>query len=239
MNVQSTSALLFSSTPVRSPSARQYSAASSTNTAETVSISKTARTLCATDATQRINTSTESSTKAKFDTTKGPMELDIDAYFAPSANQNVNLNSVPLMLPNKKNIEGLSNYISAHMPGFLADNSIPAPPESITYDTMGQIQLPADYPYATKFRQALEDNPVMARAISTTFALTSHMVEMNKSMPFQREYAAATSQAQIEAVIAKYHDLFSTNRHHDRISLNFTANGILSMTHDGKSLSEA
>jgi hypothetical protein len=125
------------------------------------------------------------------------------------------------------------------MPGFLADNGIPAPPASIAYDTMGQIQLPADYPYAAEFKQALESNPVMERTLRTTSALTSQMVEMNKSIPFQREYAAATSQAQIDAVVAKYQYLFSTNRHYDKIALNFTPDGILSITHDGKSLSEA
>lgn len=242
MNVQSTSALLFPPASARSPSTRQHSAAPPANTAaDTVSICRAARDRYAVVANQSTlpRASADSSAKAEFDTTKGTMELDIKSYLAPPASQGVNLKSVPLLLPNQKNIEALSNYISAHMPAFLADNGIPAPPASITYDTAGQIQLPADYPYAAEFKQALEDNPVMARALRTTSALTSHMVEMNKSIPFQQEYAAATSQAQIEAVVAKYHYLFSANRHYDRIALNFTANGILSITHDGKPLSEA
>jgi hypothetical protein len=241
MNVQSTSSLLFPPASARSSSGRQYSTASPTNAADTVSICRTARDLYAAASTQSSlpRTSARSDAKAEFDTTKGTTELNIQSYFSPQANRHVTLDSVPLLLPSQKNIKALSDYISAHMPGFLADNGIPAPPASIAYDTMGQIQLPADYPYAAEFKQALESNPVMERTLRTTSALTSQMVEMNKSIPFQREYAAATSQAQIDAVVAKYQYLFSTNRHYDKIALNFTPDGILSITHDGKSLSEA
>ena len=241
MKVHSPSpAVDYASSVARSQSPRQYSAASPANTADTVNISPAARHLHANFAIQpKPATAAANSAKAAFDTTKGTVELDIGHYFAPPGSQGVDLDSVPLLLPSQKNIETLSSYISARMPGFLADKGIPTPPASVTYDTMGQIQLPTDYRYAAEFQQALKDNPVMERALRTTSALTSHMVEMNKSLPFQREYAAATSQTQIDAVVAKYHSLFSANRHYDSIALNFTAVGILSITHDGKPLSEA
>jgi hypothetical protein len=240
MIVQSTSALFSTTAIARSASSRQNLSALPANTADTVSISQAARDCYAVHATQaKPAASAGSGAEAEFATTKGTMDLNIESYFAPPSGQDVSLDSVPLLLPNQKNIDALSSYISAHMPGFLADNGIPTPPASITYDTMGKIQLPADYPYAAGFTQALEDNPVMEQALRTTSALTSHMVEMNKSIPFQSEYAAATSQAEIEAVVAKYHYLFSSNRHYDAIALNFTSDGILSITHDGKPLSEA
>ncbi len=238
MNVQPTSALYLSSASTYSPSVRQDRAASPANTTNTVNISQTARYLYAATAAQPAR-SADGSTKAEFDTTKGTMELDIESYFTPPNSQGVNLDSIPLLLPSKKNIECLSNYISTHMTGFLADNSIPNPPASISYDSRGQIQLPDDYAYAAEFKQALEDNPVMDKVMRTTSGLTSIMVEINKSIPFQREYAAATSQAQINAVVAKYSYLFSPNRRSDSIALNFTSEGTLSITHDGKSLSEA
>ena len=240
MIVQATSASFFAAEIARSSSPRQNPAASPANTADTANISQAARDLYALAAAQpKPVAPTGNSARAEFDTTKGTMALGIESYLAPPASQGVTLDSLPLLLPSRKNIEALSDYISAHMPGLMADNGIPTPPASITYDTMGQIQLPADYPYAAEFKRALEDNPVMERTLRTASALTSHMVEMNKSIPFQREYAAATSEAQVEAVVAKYHYLFSANRHYDSIALNFTANGILSITHDGKSLSEA
>jgi hypothetical protein len=241
MNVHSASSvLLYAASMALSQSNRQHAAASPANTADTVSISQAARDLYASVENQaKPAVSAGSNVKTAFDTTKGRMDLDIESYFAPQGSDGVDLDAVPLLLPSQKNIEALSNYLSAHMPGFLADKGIPTPPASMTYDSMGQIELPADYPYAAEFKQALKDNPAMERALRTTSALTSHVVEMNKSISFQREYAAATSQTQIDAVVAKYHYLFSANRHYDSIALNFTTDGILSITHDGKPLSGA
>ena len=240
MTVQSTSALPFSSALTRSSSARQYFAASSANAADTGNNFQAVRDRYAVAAApSNPAASGGGGAKAEFDTSKGTIELDIESYFAPPAGRGVNLDSVPLLSPSQKNIAALASYISTRMRDFLADNGIPSAPASITYDTMGQIQLPADYPHAEKFKQALKDNPVLERVLSTTSALTSCMVEMNKSVPFLREYAAASSQAQIEAVVAKYHYLFSANRRHDSIALNFTADGSLSITHDGKPLAKA
>ena len=142
-------------------------------------------------------------------------------------------------MPTQQNIAALAKDVSAKMPGFLSAHGIPSAPASITYDNMGQIQLPADYPYADAFKQALADQPSMERELRTTAALTSSMVEMNKSMPFQQEYLAANSRAEADAVVAKYSYLFSNNQHADLIALNFAANGALSLTHDGQALALA
>lgn len=240
MIVQPHSALFSATAIARSVSFQKNLAALPANTADTVSISQAARDLYVAHASQEKSaTPPGGKASAEFDTNKGTLKLDIEAYFTPPGSQGVDLDSLPLLMPSQKNIDALSGYVSAHMPTFLADNGIPTPPANITYDTMGQIQLPTDYPYAAKFKQALESNPVIERALRTTSALSSNLVEMRKSIPFQQEYAAATSQAEIEAVVAKYHYLFSANRHYDSIALNFTSGGVLSITHDGKSLSDA
>ncbi len=237
MIVQSATALFSAVAMAGSALSRQQQSAAPANTAEKVSISQAAFDLYAAQA--KTATAAGSGSKAEFDTAKGPMEIDIEAYFTPPTGKGVDIDSVPLLMPSQKNIDALSGYISGHMTDFLAQNGIPTPPASITYDNQGEIQLPADYPYAAQFKQALQDNPVMERALRTTNALTSHLVEMNKSLPFQEEYRAARSQAEIEAVIAKYHYLFSDNRHYETIALNFTKDGALSITHDGKPLSQA
>lgn len=238
MIVQSLSTRFSPSLLAPTASQRQYPAASPANSAEKVSISQAARDMAAAQATQaKPAVASASPATEEFDTTKGVMEIDIAAYFTPPTGQGVDLDSVPLLLPSRKNIDALAGYVSGQMPAFLAENGIPAPPTSITYDSHGQIELPADYAYAAEFKQALADNPVMERALRTTAALTSHLVEMNKSIPFQQEYAAAGSQAEIDAVIAKYHYLFAANRHYDTIALHFTVDGTLSLTHDGKPLS--
>lgn len=197
------------------------------NFAARISISESARKLLAAQ-------SGSSNTTATFDTDKGAMELDIDAYFTPPGSQGVDLDSLPLLSPSPKNIDALSRHISAALPGFLAKNNIPYPPASITYDNAGQMQLPADYPYAAEFAEALKDAPALDRELHAVNALTSHLVEMKKVLPFHEEYAAAGSQAEADAVVAKYRHLFSGNRHYDTIALNFSKDGVLSLTADGK-----
>lgn len=172
---------------------------------------------------------------AVYDTDQGAKSLDIDAYFTPPAGGYLTL--PPLLMPSQRNIDALSSHISSAMSKLLADNGIPSAPANITYDSQGKMQLPADYPYADKFRQALEKNPALDRELHTVNALTSHMVEMNKSLPFQQEYAATSSQAEVDAVIAKYASLLSGNRLSSSIALEFSATGHLTMTADGKAIS--
>jgi hypothetical protein len=205
-------------------------AAPAAKTTDTVSISQAARELFAAQAKPAAQAA--SGATAVYDTDQGARTLDIDAYFTPPSGGYQTL--PPLLLPSQRNIDALSSHISATLPGFLAEHNIPSPPSSITYDNAGQIQLPADYAYATEFKEALANTPTLARELSTVSALTSHLVEMKKVIPFQQEYAAATSPAEADAVVAKYRYLFSGNHRYDTIALNFAANGSLTLTADGK-----
>jgi len=65
------------------------------------------------------------------------------------------------------------------------------------------------------------------------------VVEMNRSLAFQAQYTTATSPTEVAAIVAKYRDLLSGNPHVDTVALNFTDKGVLSITHDGKSLPDA
>ncbi len=206
--------------------------------ADTVSISRTARNYLAdqsnTVAAPRDNTA------AVFDTYQGSRSLNIDAYFSPNGKAN-GVGSLfqtlpPLLLPTKNNINALSNHISQTFPQFLAQNNIPTAPSSITYDSEGQIQLSSDYAYASEFKKALANNPTISRELSAVNALTSHFVEMQKSASFQQEYAAATK-AEANTIVERCRNLFSGNHHYDAIALQFSENGLLNLTHDGKPLS--
>ena len=53
-------------------------------------------------------------------------------------------------------------------------------------------------------------------------------------MAFRQDYAQAPSQAQADAVIAQYPDLFSDNNKGQRVSLTFSATGDLSLMANGK-----
>lgn len=214
------------------------SATSSANTSDTISISQDARDLLADRTNYAMRP--ESLSVATFDTDQGSKKVDINTYFTPGANTNgatTLLNSLPpLLLPSQKNVTTLTEHISKTFPDFLIQNNISAAPSSITYDRQGQIHFPPDYPYASEFQQALADTPTMDGELRTVNALASHLTEMKKTIPFQREYGAATTQSETEAVVAKYSYLFSDNRHYDNITLNFTKNGLLSITADGKSI---
>ena len=225
MIVAPTTAVTTTQTSTRPASMQQIAATASTSSSSTtVNISQAARDRAATQT---------------FDTNHGATEINLDTYFTPPGSQGVDIDTVPLLMPTQQNVAALAKDVSAKMPGFLSAHGIPSAPASVTYDNMGQIQLPADYPYADAFKQALADQPSMERELRTTAALTSSMVEMNKSMPFQQEYLAANSRAEADAVVAKYSYLFSNNQHADLIALNFAANGALSLTHDGQALALA
>jgi len=212
------------------------SAASAATSADRTTISQAARDILAAETKPAVPSGGNAT--AVFETSQGAKTLNIDEYFSPHANTGGSLATLPpLLLPNQKNIDALTKHISAAFPRFLAQNHVPYPPSSVTYDERGQIQLPADYPYAEQFKQALEDNPTLARELSAVSALTSHLVEMRKAIPFQEEYAAATNQAQADAVVAKYRYLFSGNRHYDIIALHFSESGSLTLTADGKPVS--
>ena len=212
------------------------SIASTATSADRTTISQAARDLLA--AQSSSDTPSGGGATAVFDTNKGSMALNIDDYFSPHANMDGSLSLLPpLLLPTQKNVDALTSHISATFPQFLKQNNIPYAPSSITYDREGKIQLPPDYPYASEFKQALAKNPVMERELSTVNALASHLVEMKKSIPFQQEYAAAATQAEADAVVAKYSYLFSSNRHYDTIALQFSASGVLTLTADGRPVS--
>ena len=201
--------------------------AASATIADRVSISPAARARLAGE------TDAAGAATASYDTDQGTQELDIDAYFTPPAGGYLGA-LPPLLLPTRNNIDALSQHISAAMPQFLAKHGIPSAPASVGYDNQGQIQLPADYPYAEKFKQALADEPAMAREMSTVNALTSHMMAMEKSLAFQQEYAAASTKAEIDAVVAKYGELLSGHQRPATIALHFSATGGMSLTADGK-----
>ena len=213
---------------------RQTASGSAATSADTVTISEAAKNLLAAQASSAA--STQSSASAAFDTSQGSMNLDIDSYFTPSSGSKSLRDSLPpLLLPTRNNIAALTSHISDVMPQFLAQNNIPSAPASMTYDNRGEIQLPADYAYADEFKEALENNPTLERELSTVNALTSHLAGIERAAAFQEEYAAA-SQAQVDAIVAKYSGLFSGNKQHDDITLQFSPSGSLSLTVNGEAL---
>ncbi|PCI54970.1 MAG: hypothetical protein COB36_08955 [Alphaproteobacteria bacterium] len=147
--------------------------------------------------------------KVILDTTNGKEALDIDAYFAPKGN--VDLDQVSLLTPSENNIDALSKHASTKLQNLLTEYGIPKGPDKITYDTAGNIKFPADYPYADELKQALKENPGLERELHTIAALTSHFTGMK---------AAAQGTGSKNSYI--------------EIALNFSTNGEISVTANGK-----
>lgn len=218
---------LAASTPGQNPPSR------SALSADTVIISQEARNLWA--ATQQSN-----ALQVQMDTSEGPITLDLDAYFTPPDTHKTYSNTLPpLLYPTQRNIEVLAEHITQKMPEFLSRNNISKAPASISYDLRGQIQLPDDYAEAQAFQAALDQDPVLDRQLRTVAALSSTWAALNKAIPFQQEYAAATSPAQIQAVIAKYSHLFSGQSLNNNIVLTFSPDKVLTPTENHEPLFRA
>ncbi|WP_089084301.1 hypothetical protein [Aquitalea magnusonii] len=197
---------------------RAGTAAQAASFADVVSISSAGRAQLAADS------NSSSSSSVSLDTNKGQVALSLDAYFSSKpASQGAEL--PPLLMPSQRNIDALTEHINQKFPAFLSENGIPAAPASIHYDAYGQAQFPADYPYAAQLKQALQDNPGMERELSTVTALNEFKNALDESQPFQQEYAAASSQAAIDKVIAKYAQLFSNDQQSSSSMLIFDDSG--------------
>ncbi len=186
---------------------------------------------------QEQDSSDQQQTTFVMDSNKGTQKMDLDAYFSDNPKISGNLMDVPLLLPTGDNIKALSQHASGRFKQMMADYGIPNAPEKITYDSEGNIHFPPDYPYADELTQALDENPGLANELQTINALTSVYADLRKIAPFQEEYAQAKTQAEIDAVIAKYSHLFQSNAHHSKIALTFSEEGNIGLESDGKPFS--
>jgi hypothetical protein len=188
-------------------------------------------------ALQEVQTSEQTTATTEMVTSKGNIPLNLDEYFANTPQKPVaNLMDVPLLMPSAQNIQALSNHVSGRFSQMLSDYDIPEAPAEITYDREGKIHFPDDYAYSEQLTQALEENPGIARELSTINALTSHYVEIQKRMPMIEEMQKANSQADIDSILAKYQDLITDNGSYSSIALNFNKEGNIVPMADGKAV---
>ena len=73
-----------------------------------------------------------------YDVGTGPMALDIDAYFTPPRpGEQVDLNTLPLLMPTENNLRALSQHIAKRLPDALKAYGIPSAPAYVRYDSSG------------------------------------------------------------------------------------------------------
>lgn len=232
-------------------STQAYPSTSSTQTAASVDGSDFAAILAAAQASGETaaqpsrsaasQPSAAADPNAWLDTSDGKSLVNLDDYFTPKTALNFNdpHSLPPLLLPSAGNIQALSSDAAGKFRQLLADSGIPAAPSKITYGSDGKAQFPSDYAYADQLKQALAGDPALQRELSTVNALTSHFVEMKKSLPFLQAYEAAGSQQEADAVVAKFSYLFGNQRPTSQIALQFSADGSLTVTADGKPYNES
>ncbi len=172
-------------------------------------------------------------------TNKGNVNADLDALFSdvpPTTGKRLLSDLPPLLFPTAENIEAITEHVSARFQEMLAQYGIPSAPSEITYDQEGRMRLPADYPYAEELKAALDENPGLARELSTLSAMSSQFAELQKRVPFHEEYEQASTKAEAEQIVRKYSHLFQDTQSYSRIALVFSDSGELAVTADGKSI---
>jgi hypothetical protein len=209
----------------------QASTPGATAVQDSVTLSPQARELAASQAASQVKTAAT----AVFNTNKGDVELDIEDYFTPNHKTfSGGIDSLPpLMMPTQNNINALAKHISNTLPGLMSNYDIPIAPETIQYDNRGQLVLPNDYPYADEFTQMLDENPALAREMSTVNALSSHLAGIQRAAQFQEE-SQGMSDGEIAALMSKYTDLFDGQHSAGDFSLGFTADGALQVSVNGE-----
>lgn len=141
-------------------------------------------------------------------------EVDLDEEFSndpPPVTKHLSLAEAAqnLILPTAENVKAITAHVNKRFQELLKSYNIAEAPAQITYDKMGQMQLPANYPHKDELKQALSDNPGFALELSSLNAIASHAAGLKRAIAFNQEYSQASSQAQANALIAKYSDLFS------------------------------
>lgn len=161
-----------------------------------------------------------------MDTSQGHNKINLDEYLDPTPQAGpIDIRDVPLLLPTEHNINTLSKYSEDKFKGLLQEYNIPSPPETIEFDNEGKLVLPSDYPYSAELRSALEENPSVENALSTTAALASHYAGIMEGAAFRDEMSTARNQADQDRIVQKYSYLFDDNRPQAQIVLAFLNDG--------------
>ncbi len=164
--------------------------------------------------------------------------LNSSVQFDPTGQQIKNIDALPsLLLPSANNIQALKTQSSSQFKQMLLDHLIPFAPETISFDSAGEMQLPPDYVYAEELHQAFEHNEGIRQMLSSLNALSSHYVEMQARTPFVEAMNNATTQIDIERVIAQYRRLLQGNNNYISTALLISAEGELGVTADGEAVS--
>lgn len=164
-------------------------------------------------------------------------EIDLDDFFSNEyrTTSPKTLDELPpILFPNAENVSAISEHASKRFQSLLKEYDIPVAPNEITYDNMGNMQLPSDYAYSEELKQALNENPGLAYELNTLNAMSSHFVALQKHLAFQNEYVNAGSKEAADLVLARYSYLWEGRQSAPHIALSFSDSGELNILADSK-----
>lgn len=160
-------------------------------------------------------------------TAAGNRNINLSDYFGSRQVGQSLLDTSNLLLPNLQNVESLNQYISQSFPEFLRDHNIPEAPESMNFNSRGELVLPADYAHADALKTALSEDRPMINAIRTAHAISSHVAAIHATQPMRDEMAAAESEAEMAQLMMKYSHFLGEGREraYPKVEVQFSVTG--------------
>lgn len=141
-----------------------------------------------------------------------------------------------LLLPNAESVAYLQQVANQQLEDLLKQNHIPQAPASLRYDETGALQLPADYPYANLFRNALEKNPEAARSLGNLNGLASQYAALKKISPLANALSQATTERESQQAMAQYGYLLNAESNHVDLLLQIGTDKKIRILADNESL---
>jgi hypothetical protein len=135
----------------------------------------------------------------------------------------------PLLLPTRANVAMLAAQAGDTINAKLDAAGISREPGfklEIEDVNSAHVTVKSDRPDAKAIEDLINADPKLQMDIHNAYALASHIPAIDRSMAFQKDYSAARTQAEIDAVVARYSDLFSGRLPPTEIAMAFGKDGL-------------
>jgi hypothetical protein len=139
------------------------------------------------------------------------------------------LDRAKLLLPTRANAAMLAAQAGEAIGAKLDEAGIPRQPGfELTIDDVNSahVTVKSNRPDAKAIEDLINGDQKLQMGVHNAYAIASGVPAMERATAFSREYAAAQSQAEIDAVVARYSDLFGGFSPAADIGLSFGKDGL-------------
>lgn len=134
-----------------------------------------------------------------------------------------------LLLPTRANVAMLASQAGDAINAKLDAAGIPREPGfELAFDDVNSahVTVKGSRSDAKAIEDLVNGDKELQMTIHNAYALASHIPAIDRAVKFQQEYAAAKTQAEIDAVIGRYSDMFSGHTPAADIGLSFGNDGL-------------